>query len=124
MNRRQLIKGVIGVAVATAIPAMPFVWEELGHIKREGNQVLLGVRAVHNIAKGMIVQIDQATFTAKVFNDLSGMMGIANDWFAAGQYGYVVIQGSASVMTANIHTARLKARDALLSSDPPQLETG
>jgi hypothetical protein len=28
MNRRQLIKSIIGVAVATAIPAMPFVWRE------------------------------------------------------------------------------------------------
>lgn len=28
MNRRSLIKSVIGVAVATAVPAMPFVWRE------------------------------------------------------------------------------------------------
>lgn len=28
MNRRQVFKGIFGVAVATALPTMPFVWNE------------------------------------------------------------------------------------------------
>ena len=44
MNRRDIFKGIIGAAVASAVPSMPFVWREWTYRELK-MQVLVGTSA-------------------------------------------------------------------------------
>ena len=97
MNRRSLLKSVIGVAVATALPRMPFKWHELGFAPLS----LTGfVRASEDVLKGHLLVID-GQFNAQLARRGQEFrrVAVADEDIRAGQIGAAIRGGMVNVRT-------------------------